>query len=433
MNKVNENRQGYQETKVGWIPNDWACVNYSEAFNRVSLKVDVEPSKIYREIGIRSHGKGIFHKPKITGESLGNKRVFNINVGALVFNIVFAWEQAVALFSNQENGFIASHRFPMYVGKRNKAYEPFFHKFFLTPRGKYLLNLASPGGAGRNKTLGQKELNELKLPLPPLPEQKKIAEILSTWDKAIEKLEKLIELKEKRKKGLMQQLLTGKKRLPGFGKSIKEDGNIPEGWGRITLGNLGKFSKGNGITKKELVEAGTPCILYGQLYTKYSFTIEEFYSFVDSNSLISPKIVSYGDILFAGSGETPEEIGKSAVLLSKRSPLAGGDTIIYSEHEQNPLFMGYLLDSHTVIKQKYRYGQGQSVVHIYSRDLAHITILLPELNEQKIIAAILHKAETEINKLQEKKAIIKNQKKGLMQKLLTGEVRVKIDEVVSAV
>jgi type I restriction enzyme, S subunit len=66
------------------------------------------------------------------------------------------------------------------------------------------------------------------------------------------------------------------------------------------------------------------------------------------------------------------------------------------------------------------------VVHIYSRDLAHITIMLPELNEQKIIAAILHKAETEINKLQEKKVIIKNQKKGLMQKLLTGEVRVKL-------
>jgi type I restriction enzyme, S subunit len=352
MNKVNENRQGYKETKVGWIPNDWACVNYSEVFSRVSLKVDVEPSKIYREIGIRSHGKGIFHKPEVSGESLGNKRVFNIYVGALVFNIVFAWEQAVALISNQEHGFIASHRFPMYVGKKDKACESYFHRFFLTPRGKYLLNLASPGGAGRNKTLGQKELNELKLPLPPFSEQKKIAEILSTWDKAIEKLEKLIELKEKRKKGLMQQLLTGKKRLPGFGKLVNNDREVPEGWRRIKLGNLGKFSKGNGITKKELVDSGTPCILYGQLYTKYSFTIEDFYSYVDPDTLASPKIVLYGDILFAGSGETSEEIGKSAVLQSNRNALAGGDIIIYSEHEQNPLFMGYLLDSHTELNKK---------------------------------------------------------------------------------
>lgn len=167
MNKVNENRSGYKKTKVGWIPEEWLCVRFSEVFIRISSKVDVQNNKEYREIGIRSHGKGIFHKPEVTGESLGNKRVFNINVGALVFNIVFAWEQAVALISNQEHGFIASHRFPMYVGKRGKAYEPFFHKFFLTPRGKYLLNLASPGGAGRNKTLGQKELDDLKLPPTP--------------------------------------------------------------------------------------------------------------------------------------------------------------------------------------------------------------------------------------------------------------------------
>ncbi len=92
----------------------------------------------------------------------------------------------------------------------------FLNYFFKTKKGKYLLELASPGGAGRNKTLGQKEFTNLKFPMPGGDEQTKIAQILSTWDKAIETTEKLIENSKAQKKALMQQLLTGKKRFPGF-------------------------------------------------------------------------------------------------------------------------------------------------------------------------------------------------------------------------
>jgi len=406
MNKVNENRQGYKETKVGWIPSDWECVNYSEAFSRVSLKVDVEPSKIYREIGIRSHGKGIFHKPEVTGESLGDKRVFYINVGALVFNIVFAWEQAVALISNQEHGFIASHRFPMYVGEKDKASESYFHKFFLTPRGKYLLNLASPGGAGRNKTLGQKELNELKLPLPPYSEQKKIAEILFIWDLAIEKLEKLIELKEKRKKGLMQQLLTGKKRLPGFGNPIVRDGDIPEEWKKtpfekaINRINLKKYT----IQKKNYHENGTfPVVDQGKkLIAGYSDK-----SPVPENQL--PLIIF---------GDHTKEI---KWVYFPFIPGADG-TIAFKTSDHNNLM--YLYFYLSMIKLP---DLGYS--RHYS-ELKERAIILPHLDEQNKIANILKVAEDEINNLLQTKKSYSQQKKGLMQKLLTGEVRVIINEVV---
>ncbi|MFT5163931.1 MAG: type I restriction enzyme S subunit [Alteromonadaceae bacterium] len=111
---------------------------------------------------------------------------------------------------------IASHRFPMYQPKNNLCDISFILYLFKTKFGKHLLGLASPGGAGRNKTLGQSEFARIKLALPPLTEQKKITKILSTWDKAIAVNEQILVNFQQQKKALMQQLLDGSKRLPGF-------------------------------------------------------------------------------------------------------------------------------------------------------------------------------------------------------------------------
>ena len=198
------------------IPEGWSNLQISEILERVSDAVLPEPEENYYQIGIRSHGKDIFHKKPVTGESLGNKRVFRVHPDCFVVNIVFAWEQAIAKTSISEVGRIASHRFPMFRPKNNLCDVDYLTYLFKSPKGKYLLGLASPGGAGRNKTLGQNEFSLLRITLPPTKEQQKIAQILSTWDKAIETLEALIAAKEKRKKALMQQLLTGKKRFQGF-------------------------------------------------------------------------------------------------------------------------------------------------------------------------------------------------------------------------
>ena len=137
----------------------WPLRPIGELLKRVRSPVDVEPELTYQEIGIRSHCKGIFHKPSTTGKDLGKKRVFWIEPGCLIFNIVFAWEQAVAMTSENEAGMIASHRFPMYTSRSGKLLPEYAWRYFSTPRGKYDLGIASPGGAGRNKTLGQAEFN----------------------------------------------------------------------------------------------------------------------------------------------------------------------------------------------------------------------------------------------------------------------------------
>ncbi len=181
-------------------------VEVKKILKRYSNPVAVELEKQYKQIGIRSHGKGIFHKESVTGKALGNKRVFWIKENLLILNIVFAWERAVAKTSVNEIGMIASHRFPMYEAMEGVLDLNYILYFFLTPRGKSYLELASPGGAGRNKTLGQTEFERLKFKIPSINEQVKISTFLNNIDDQFNLLSQQLEETLNFKKGLLQQM-----------------------------------------------------------------------------------------------------------------------------------------------------------------------------------------------------------------------------------
>jgi len=133
--------------------------------------IEVKPEEEYFELGIRSFGKGTFHKPAVTGAALGTKRIFSIEEDDLLFNIVFAWEGAVAVAKSADHGRVGSHRFLTCVPKKGLA-TPFFLCFhFLTKEGLQQLLDASPGSAGRNRTLGIKALEEIQVPVPPFKKQ----------------------------------------------------------------------------------------------------------------------------------------------------------------------------------------------------------------------------------------------------------------------
>jgi type I restriction enzyme S subunit len=191
----------------------WNTAKISELLRKDSRPVTVSPELSYREIGIRSHGKGIFHKEPVTGATIGGKRVFHVVANALVVNIVFAWEQAVATTSHAENGMIASHRFPMFVARPGKCDVRYVKEFFLTKRGKHLLSVASPGGAGRNKTLGQSEFENLEIALPErVEEQTHIADFLALLDGTIVGESQRLDALSSHKAGLMQQLFPSPER-----------------------------------------------------------------------------------------------------------------------------------------------------------------------------------------------------------------------------
>lgn len=136
---------------------------------RRTIKVELDDS--YPELGVRSFGRGTFHKQPKTGAELGSKRLFKIEPGDLVFNNVFAWEGAVAVVRDEDAGHIGSHRFITCVPTPNVATPHFLCFYFLTPEGLERLGEASPGGAGRNRTLGLDALMNIEVPIPALEKQ----------------------------------------------------------------------------------------------------------------------------------------------------------------------------------------------------------------------------------------------------------------------
>lgn len=265
--------------------------------------------------------------------------------------------------------------------------------------------------------INKSDFENSKILLPPFSEQQKIAEVLGTWDKAIEMQTQLIKKLELRKKGLMQQLLTGKKRLPGFNKK----------WEKIKLGKIGKFDKGFGVPKDSIKENGNKAITYGEIYTKYNYVIKNVASYIDDETASISKKITRGAILFTGSGETLEDIGKCVAFIDNDVAYAGGDIIIFNPSIGiNSVVLSYCLNSSPVNAQKWKYGQGFSVVHIYKKDLAKIQIEIPSLEEQTAIAQVLTAADHEIELAQQKLELLRQQKRGLMQQLLTGKKRVKL-------
>ena len=176
-----------------------------EVLQRISFPVTVDENKLYYQIGIRSHSKGIFYKEAEIGRQIGNKRIFWIEPNCLILNIVFAWEQAVAKTSEKEVGMVASHRFPMYKVLNNSL--DYIVDFFKTEKGKQLLQMASPGGAGRNKTLNQDFFLNSKIYLPSLNEQLKTSELIELIEDRIETQIKIINDLVLQKKCIISSLL----------------------------------------------------------------------------------------------------------------------------------------------------------------------------------------------------------------------------------
>ncbi|MDW3078852.1 restriction endonuclease subunit S [Vibrio sp. 1403] len=402
------------------VPNGWSKQRISDILERVVKSVKPIEDTYYREIGIRSHGKGIFHKEKVTSSEIGNKRVFEVIENAFVVNIVFAWEQAIAKTTHEELGFIASHRFPQFLPKDGRCDIDYLVYFFKTPKGKYLLELASPGGAGRNKTLGQKEFDRLELVLPPVPEQRKIAQILSTWDKAIATTEKLIDASKQQKKALMQQLLTGKKRLidPETGKTFGGE------WKEVKVGEFGKVVTGNTPPKNDDSNYGSD-ISWA--------TAEDFKSKYVGNTKVKltklgaskARIVPKGSVLVTCIAS----IGKNAIAYENITTNQQINAVVINNNHCNEFFY-YQIEFN---KHKLLAWAGTTAVPILNKSSFEKIPLSASLkNEQQRIASVLTAADKEIELLEAKLAHFKQEKKALMQQLLTGKRRVKVAETEAA-
>jgi len=394
--------EGYKETKVGIIPIEWGVVPTNKVLKTAKKTVNVEPNTEYREIGIRSHGKGIFHKKLVQGNKLGDKRVFWVEEKCFIVNIVFAWEQAIAITTENERGLIASHRFPMYKPKNDLIYLDYLLAFYKSPRGKFQLNLASPGGAGRNKTLGQKDFAQSSIPLPTIDEQQKIAEILSTWDQAIECKKVLIQEKYEFKKGLMQRILNCEIRIKGF--------------------------QGEWL-KKKLSQVAICCDNYRiPLNTENREKIKGEYPYYGANGIVDyvNNYIFDGDyILMAEDGGHFFDYWEYPISIKATGKFwVNNHAHILKANKINSDFLFYSL----VHKDIRKYVNGSTRSKLTKKDMKNLIIDVPQFErEQKEIVVIFSAVDKEINYIQNELNQLKEQKRGLMQLLLTGIVRVEVD------
>ena len=272
------------------------------------------------------------------------------------------------------------------------------------------------------KNLSLKTIRSTLISLPPLREQQKIASILSTVDEQIDDTVQLIEKTKVLKKGLMQQLLTN-----GIGHTEfkqTELGEIPVAWRIYPLKEIGTFSKGKGIAKKDLSVNGHPCILYGQLYTKYKERIDKIISFTEVE-IKNPIVGMKNDLLIPSSGETAIDIA-TASSLNVDNIYIGGDINLFRPHlKVDSNYLSYQINS--VRKRELaKLAQGSSVYHLYASSLEDFKVAIPSLEEQQKIASILSTVDEQIETYEQQRQIYEGLKKGLMQQLLTGKVRVKI-------
>ena len=258
-------------------------------------------------------------------------------------------------------------------------------------------------------------LRSYKLLMPQLvKDQRAIAEALTDADALIDSLEQLLTKKRQIKQGAMQELLTGKRRLPGFSQP----------WRNVGLDQLGSFLKGAGIRRDEASSGDLPCVRYGEIYTVHSDSIRTFQSWISPAVASTATKLQRGDLLFAGSGETKEEIGKCVAVLDDFVAFAGGDIVILRPNsEVNAMFMGYLLNTPVVVRQKASRGQGDAVVHISAAALRQVSVDLPEPSEQTAIAQVLSDIDTDLAALESRLTKARALKQAMAQALLIGRIR----------
>lgn len=387
------------------FPQDWKEYTIGDCLRRVEHPVEVDSDALYTQIGIRSHGKGLFYKEPVTGELLGSKAVYWVEPNCFILNIVFAWEQAIGKTTQAEVGMIGSHRFPMYKPVNNLIDIDYLVYYLLTKRGTDILEAASPGGAGRNRTLGQDRFMKSRIVLPPLDEQKKIAKILSTQDKAIELQGRKIEELKRFKKGCLEKMFPRKgqkvpeKRFPGF----------TDDWEQRKLGDVVQITMGqspDGSTYSD--EPSDYILVQGNADLQNGWVCPRIWT-----TQITKK-ADAGDLIMSVRAPAGA-MGKTAynAVIGRGVAAIKGNEFIYQ--------LLVKMDTDGFWKTL---SCGSTFESLNSDNIKNAEVKIPTTAEQIKIGGFFQYLDNLITLHQRKLEEMEKQKKALMQLLLTGIVRV---------
>lgn len=330
---------------------DWEQRKFGDLVEKYEDPIDT-PTDGYMRLGIRSHAKGTFHSYVEKGKELETAKMFRVAANNFIVNITFGWEHAVAITDESDAGKLVSHRFPQYSFE-NGMIPMFFKYLILDENFKHHLELSSPGGAGRNRVLKLNDMLEYKMKFPCEDEQRKLASYFDDLDH-------LITLHQCKCHLLL--------------KLLHND------WEQRKLDDVAEFSKGNGYSKGDLIEVGTPIILYGRLYTKYETSISDVDTYVEAKE---GSVYSKGrEVIVPASGETAEDIARAATV-DKSGILLGGDlNVVMPNKDINSAFMAISISNGNSQRELAKKAQGKSVVHIHNEEIRNLIVPFPNKVEQ---------------------------------------------------
>ena len=400
----------YKQTELGLIPEDWEVKKFNKFSKFYSGGTPLTSKSEYYggEIPFIKSGEIYYDRTEqfLTQEGLNNSSAKLVYRGDLLYALYGANSGEVAI--SQLEG--AINQAILCIQQNKDEAETIYLYNYLKLEKSSIINKFLQGGQGN---LSADIIKNLQIPLPPLPEQKKIADCLSTWDSAIEKQSQLINALTQRKKALMQQLLTGKKRLPGFSDEWKE----------VKLGDL--FEK---INRKN--EEGNTNVVTISAQRGFVKQTDFFNKSVASETLDNYSLIYHGEFCYNKSYSNGYPLGATKRLIAFEKAVVTTLYICFKIKDQkksNGSFFEQFFEANSLdrslIKIAQEGGRAHGLLNVSLSDFFNIKIKLPPIEEQTAIAEILAAADRELQLQKEKLTQLQAQKKGLMQVLLTGKKR----------
>ncbi|MCT4637586.1 MAG: restriction endonuclease subunit S [Bacteroidales bacterium] len=428
--------KGYKKTKIGWIPEEWEIKQMDDvvtllggfAFKSNLMQSNKAKYQVVKMSNVYQGFLSLERTPSFLEKITDKEKKYILKEGDIIMSLTGTIGKRdygyAAVISDHQN-LLLNQRLCKYSATKISD-QSFLLYLLKSSRFLYYFFMIGRGGTGNQANVGINEIKQIEVAIPPLPEQQKIAQILSTWDKAIEQTQKLIEQLKNRKKGLFDNLLLGKVRVNGKTNGFKKTKlgvDIPNEWDTITVGNVFQERKevSNNIEQ----------------YPLYSLTIDkgltEKTAQYERSFLLKDKennkyrLVYDDDILYNPMNLRFGAIAKASIS----NPVSVSAYYNVLKPKDSNINIDYFIN----LFKTYRY------MHIYDRiaigsleekKRVHLSMFLklelphPPIEEQLAITKILTTADKEIKTQESYLQQIQDQKKGLMQQLLTGQKRVKV-------
>jgi len=410
------------------LPKDWKYVEIEAvaSINRRTLSSTTKPDRRFYYLEISSVNKGRVDYPEqtITFKEAPSRARRIVQKGDVLMSMVRPNLQGFAHLRSGREDIVASTGFAVITA--DGADSGFIYQSLYSP--KVVAQLAGLLVGSGYPAINSSDVEKLMIAIPhKIPEQRKIAAILSTWDEALEKLDALITAKERHKKALMMQLLTGRKRVKGFDRSnchTKSDrfGIYPADWTRVALGNITRE-----VSRRNPSGDNLP-VLSCTKHRGLVLSEEYFERRVYADDTSNYRMVVRGEFAYATNHIEEGSIGyQNLCVAGLVSPIY---TVFRTTEEVDDAYLFRVLKSPLLI-HLYRVNTSFSVDRRGSLrydEFAAIHIWLPSKREQAAIANILDTCDEEVNILRSQRAALDQQKRGIMQRLLTGAIRVRLEK-----